>query len=73
MKEFKSLRCGIKRKIDSIHKMRKKMTKENSAEVTLQIEKVTNDLYTDYRVLENQERHKSIKRDTCNTKYPSSR
>ena len=32
------------------------MTKENSAEVTLQIEKVTNDLYTDYRVLEKQER-----------------
>jgi len=28
MKEFKSLRCGIKRKIDSIHKMRKKNTKE---------------------------------------------
>ena len=56
MKEFKSLRCGIKRKIDSIHKMRKKITKENSTEVTLQIEKVTNDLYTDYRVLEKQER-----------------
>ena len=55
IKEFKLLRCGIKRKIDSIHKMRKKITRENSAEVTLQIEKATNELYTDYRVLEKQE------------------
>ena len=56
MKEFKLLRCGIKRKIDSIHKMRKKITRENSTEVTLQIEKATNELYTDYRILEKQER-----------------
>ena len=56
MKEFKQLRSGIKRKIDTIHKLRKKVTKENSLEVSKQIEENTSELYTDYRVLEKQER-----------------
>ena len=56
MKEFKLLRSGIKRKIDTIHKLRKKVTKDNSFEVTKQIEENTSELYTDYRVLEKQER-----------------
>ena len=41
MKEFKELRSGIKRKIDTIHKLRKKITKENSLEVGKQIEENT--------------------------------
>ena len=56
MKEFKLLRSGIKRKIDTIHKLRKKLTKDNSFEVSKQIEENTSELYTDYRVLEKQER-----------------
>jgi len=53
MREFKHLRNGIKRKIDTIHKLRKKGT---SLEVGKQIEENTSELYTDYRVLEKQER-----------------
>ena len=56
MKEFKLLRSGITRKIDTIHKLRKKVTKDNSVEVTKQIEENTSELYTNYRVLEKQER-----------------
>ena len=56
MKEFKLVRSCIKRKIDTIHKLRKKVTKDNSFEVTKQIEENTSELYTDYRVLEKQER-----------------
>jgi hypothetical protein len=56
MKDFKLLRSGIKRKIDTIHKLRKKVTKDNSFEVTKQIEENTSELYTNYRVLEKQER-----------------
>ena len=56
MKEFKLLRSGIKRKIDTIHKLRRKVTKENSYEVNKQIEENTSELYTDYRVLEKQEK-----------------
>ena len=56
MKEFKLLRSGIKRKIDTIHKLRKKVTKENIYKVTKEIEENTEELYTEYRVLEKQER-----------------
>ena len=56
MKDFRLLRSGIKRKIDTIHKLRKKLTKENSYEVNREIEKYTDELYTEYRVLEKQER-----------------
>ena len=56
MKEFKLVRSGIKRKIDTIHKLRKKVTKENSFEVNKQIEENTSELYTEYRILEKQER-----------------
>ena len=56
MKEFKLVRGGIKRKIDTIHKLRKKVTKENSFEVNKQIEENTGELYTEYRILEKQER-----------------
>ena len=41
MKEFKLLRSGIKRKIDTIHKLRKKVTKENIYKVTNEIEENT--------------------------------
>ena len=41
MKEFKLLRSGIKRKIDTIHKLRKKVTKENIYKVTKEIEENT--------------------------------
>ena len=56
MKEFKLVRCGIKRKIDTIHKLRKKVTNDNSFEVNKQIEENTSELYTEYRILEKQER-----------------
>ena len=56
MKEFKQLRSEIKRKIDTIHKLRKKVTKENSVETQKQIDENTKQLYTEYRVLEKQER-----------------
>ena len=56
MKDFRLLRSGIKRKIDTIHKLRKKLTKENSYEVNREIEENTDELYTEYRVLEKQEK-----------------
>jgi hypothetical protein len=42
--------------IFSVHKLRKKVTKENAFEGNRQMEENTNELYTDYRVLEKQER-----------------
>jgi len=56
MKDFKLLRSCIKRKIETIHRLRKKMSKENSSEIQKQIECNTTELYTEYRVLEKQER-----------------
>ena len=56
LKEFKLLRSAIKSKIDTIHKLRKKATKENSVELHKQIAGHTDDLYTEYQVLEKQER-----------------
>ena len=56
LKEFKLVRKGIKRRVDTIHKLRKKVSKENFAEVQKQIASHTDDLYTEYKVLEKQER-----------------
>ena len=58
LKEFKKVRSEIKRKIELIHKLRRKSRKENSSngEIVQQIEQQTRELYIKYRVLEEQER-----------------
>lgn len=56
LKEFKKVRSEIKRKIELIHKLRRKSRKDNSSEIVLQIEQQTRELYIKYRVLEEQER-----------------
>ena len=58
LKEFKKVRSEIKRKIELIHKLRRKSRKESSSngEIVQQIEQQTRELYIKYRVLEEQER-----------------
>ena len=59
LKEFKKVRSEIKRKIELIHKLRRKSRKESSTsngEIVQQIEQQTRELYIKYRVLEEQER-----------------
>ena len=59
LKEFKKVRSEIKRKIELIHKLRRKSRKESSSsngEISQQIEQQTRELYIKYRVLEEQER-----------------
>lgn len=56
LKEFKKVRSEIKRKIELIHKLRRKSRKESNGEIVQQIEQQTRELYIKYRVLEEQER-----------------
>ena len=56
LREFKKVRNEIKRNIEMIQKLRRKSKKDNSAELGIQIEQQTRDLYIKYRVLEEQER-----------------
>ena len=57
LKEFKKVRNEIKRKIEVIHKLRRKSRKcDNGGELVNQIEQQTRELYIKYRVLEEQER-----------------
>ena len=55
-KEFKKLRNEIERKLGTIDKLRKKVNKENKNEIRKQIEEKSGELYTEYQVLEKQER-----------------
>ena len=50
------MRSEIKRKIEVIHKLRRKSRKESNGEIVQQIEQQTRELYIKYRVLEEQER-----------------
>ena len=50
------MRSEIKRKIELIHKLRRKSRKESNGEIVQQIEQQTRELYIKYRVLEEQER-----------------
>ena len=56
LREFKKMRSEIKRKIELIHKLRRKARKDGSQELGHQIEQATRELYSKYRVLEEQER-----------------
>ena len=56
LKEFKKVRSEIKRKIEMIHKLRRKARKDSSSELVAQVEQQTRELYIKYRVLEEQER-----------------
>ena len=61
MKYFKITRNGIKSKIVTIERLRTKMKRQPSRCILKQIEKNNCDLYTQYKVLEEQERQ-AVKR-----------
>ena len=56
LNDFKMTRNGIKNKIATIHKLRNKMKRQPSSSVLAQIEQNTRELFTQYIVLEEQER-----------------